>query len=82
MTTYRSDLLLCGGTGCHASGSLEVKEVLKSEVARHKLEHEIRIIETGCNGFCAQGPIMIVLRTFSIRSLRRKISPTSWRSIF
>ena len=60
MTTYRSDLLLCGGTGCHASGSLEVKEVLKREVARHKLEHEIRIIETGCNGFCAQGPIMIV----------------------
>ncbi|HYQ60567.1 MAG TPA: NADH-quinone oxidoreductase subunit NuoF, partial [Desulfatiglandales bacterium] len=60
MTTYRSDLLLCGGTGCHASGSQEVKEILKKELARHRLEHEIRIIETGCNGFCAQGPIMIV----------------------
>jgi len=60
MTTYRSDLLLCGGTGCHASGSQEVKDVLKRELARRKLEHEIRIIETGCNGFCAQGPIMIV----------------------
>jgi NADH-quinone oxidoreductase subunit F len=60
MTTYRSDLLLCGGTGCHASGSQEVKEVLKKELARHKLEGEIRIIETGCNGFCAQGPVMIV----------------------
>src|SRR4030042_3955960 len=60
MTTYRSDLLLCGGSGWHASGSQEVKDVLKRELARQKLEHEIRIIETGCNGFCAQGPIMIV----------------------
>jgi NADH:ubiquinone oxidoreductase subunit F (NADH-binding)/(2Fe-2S) ferredoxin/NAD-dependent dihydropyrimidine dehydrogenase PreA subunit len=60
MTTFRTDLLLCGGTGCHASGSLEVREALKNELARHKLENEIRIIETGCNGFCAQGPLMIV----------------------
>jgi NADH-quinone oxidoreductase subunit F/NAD(P)H dehydrogenase (quinone)/NADP-reducing hydrogenase subunit HndC len=54
------DLLLCSGTGCHASGSLEVRDALKKELARHKLENEIRIIETGCNGFCAQGPLMIV----------------------
>jgi NADH-quinone oxidoreductase subunit F/NAD(P)H dehydrogenase (quinone)/NADP-reducing hydrogenase subunit HndC len=60
MTTFRTDLLLCGGTGCHASGSLHIKEALKAELARHRLENEIRIIETGCNGFCAQGPIMIV----------------------
>ncbi|MBN1104413.1 MAG: NAD(P)H-dependent oxidoreductase subunit E, partial [Deltaproteobacteria bacterium] len=60
MSTYRSDLLLCGGTGCLASGSQEVKRILLQELARHKLEHEIRVIETGCNGFCAQGPVMIV----------------------
>ena len=60
MTTYRMDLLLCGGTGCHASGSQEIKEALKEELARHKLSNEIRVIETGCNGFCAQGPVMIV----------------------
>ncbi len=60
MTTYRCDLLLCGGTGCHASGSQEVKETLKRELARHSLDQEIRVIETGCNGFCAQGPILIV----------------------
>jgi len=60
MTTFRMDLLLCSGTGCHASGSLEVRDALKKELARHKLENEIRIIETGCNGFCAQGPLMIV----------------------
>jgi len=58
--TVRMDLLLCSGTGCQASGSLEVRDALKKELARHKLESEIRIIETGCNGFCAQGPVMIV----------------------
>jgi len=60
MTTYRMDLLLCGGTGCHASGSQEIKRILKEELAQHKLDKEIRVIETGCNGFCAQGPVMIV----------------------
>ena len=60
MSSYRSDLLLCGGTGCHASGSQEVKKILLQELARQKLDQEIRVIETGCNGFCAQGPLMIV----------------------
>jgi NADH-quinone oxidoreductase subunit F len=60
MTTYRMDLLLCGGTACHASGSRQIKEILKEELARHELDKEIRVIETGCNGFCAQGPVMTV----------------------
>jgi NADH:ubiquinone oxidoreductase subunit F (NADH-binding)/(2Fe-2S) ferredoxin/Pyruvate/2-oxoacid:ferredoxin oxidoreductase delta subunit len=58
--TVRMDLLLCSGTGCHASGSQGIRDALKEELARHKLENEIRVIETGCNGFCAQGPVMIV----------------------
>ena len=60
MSTYRAEILLCGGTGCRASGSEEVKEALKTEVKRHGLDREIRVIETGCNGFCAQGPVAIV----------------------
>ena len=60
MSTYRTDLLLCGGTGCHASGSQEVKEALQKELTRQGLDREIRVIETGCNGFCAQGPVMVV----------------------
>jgi len=58
--TVRMELLLCSGTGCHASGSQDIRDALKAELARHKLDNEIRIIETGCNGFCAQGPLMIV----------------------
>jgi len=60
MTTYRMDLLLCGGTGCHASGAQKIKMALQRELERQKLDKEIRVIETGCNGFCAQGPLMIV----------------------
>ena len=60
MSTYRTELLLCGGTGCIASGSLEVKAALENELVKQGLDREIRVIETGCNGFCAQGPIMIV----------------------
>jgi len=60
MVTYRTELLLCGGTGCHASGSQEVKETLEKELSKQGLDKEIRVIETGCNGFCAQGPLMVV----------------------
>ena len=60
MVVYRTDLLVCGGTGCRASESLEVVKALKKGIAQHELDQEIRIIETGCNGFCAQGPLMIV----------------------
>ena len=54
------DLLLCSGTGCHASGSLAVLDALKHELAERGLQKDIRIVETGCNGFCAQGPLMLV----------------------
>ena len=60
MATFRAELLLCGGTGCHASGSLEIKDALERELSKQGLSKEIRVIETGCNGFCAQGPLMVV----------------------
>ncbi len=60
MKTYRTHLLLCGGTACHASGSGAVIEALKKEVTKKGLDTEVRVIETGCNGFCAQGPVMVV----------------------
>jgi NADH-quinone oxidoreductase subunit F/NAD(P)H dehydrogenase (quinone)/NADP-reducing hydrogenase subunit HndC len=60
MNAYRAELLLCGSTGCHASGSQEVKDALEKELVRQGLNREVRLIETGCNGFCAQGPVMVV----------------------
>jgi NADH-quinone oxidoreductase subunit F/NAD(P)H dehydrogenase (quinone)/NADP-reducing hydrogenase subunit HndC len=52
--------MLCGGTGCQANGSTEFQEALEKELARRDLAEEVKVIETGCNGFCAVGPVMLV----------------------
>ena len=53
-------LLVCGGTGCHATGSIALKEALEKEIAEKGLGETFRVVETGCNGFCAMGPILVV----------------------
>ncbi|MFH1980461.1 MAG: NADH-quinone oxidoreductase subunit NuoF [Pseudomonadota bacterium] len=53
-------LLICGGTGCHATGSLKVKDALIAELESKGLTASCLVVETGCNGFCAMGPIMVV----------------------
>ena len=53
-------LLICGGTGCHATGSIPVKEALEKELIDKGLDKDVKVVETGCNGFCAMGPIMVV----------------------
>lgn len=60
MKVFRSHLLLCGGTGCHASGSQAVKAALIDQINKKGLGEEVKVVETGCNGFCAQGPILVV----------------------
>ncbi|NQU15770.1 MAG: NADH-quinone oxidoreductase subunit NuoF [Desulfobacteraceae bacterium] len=56
----KKHLLICGGTGCHATGSIKVIEALREEIAKKGLLDKCSVIETGCNGFCAQGPVMVV----------------------
>ncbi len=56
----RSHVLICGGTGCSASGSENIREALKREIAAAGLAEEIKVVQTGCFGLCALGPIMIV----------------------
>ncbi|MBM7624353.1 NADH-quinone oxidoreductase subunit NuoF [Sporohalobacter salinus] len=53
-------ILICGGTGCVSSGSRDVQDVLKEELANNNLEDEFGIVETGCHGFCEKGPIVII----------------------
>lgn len=57
---YPYHLLVCGGTGCHATRSVEVMVRLKAEIEARGLQEKALVIETGCNGFCAQGPVMTV----------------------
>ena len=56
----RSHVLICAGTGCTSSNSHAVKEALIAELAKKGLDKEIRVVQTGCFGLCALGPIMIV----------------------
>jgi len=60
MKNYRMHLMLCAGTGCVSNGSYRIKASLQKELEKHNLQNEIAIIMTGCNGFCAQGPVMVV----------------------
>ena len=57
---YRSNVLVCGGTGCTSSNSEKIIETLKEEIAKRGLEKEVNVVRTGCFGLCALGPIMIV----------------------
>ena len=60
MTTHRTHLMLCAGTGCVSNGSYRLKDALEAELGKHELQDEVSVIMTGCNGFCAQGPVMVV----------------------
>ena len=57
---YRSHVLVCGGTGCTSSGSLEIIDEMKKEIDSLGLTKEIAVIKTGCHGLCALGPIILV----------------------
>jgi NADP-reducing hydrogenase subunit HndC len=60
MEFYRSHVLICGGTGCHSSGSADVMSTFQTELEKNKLENEIKLVQTGCFGLCAVGPVVIV----------------------
>jgi NADH:ubiquinone oxidoreductase subunit F (NADH-binding)/(2Fe-2S) ferredoxin/Pyruvate/2-oxoacid:ferredoxin oxidoreductase delta subunit len=60
MPRYRMNLMVCTGTGCVSNGAFEIKEALERELARYDLDDEVGIVTTGCNGFCANGPIVVV----------------------
>jgi len=52
--------MVCAGTGCVSNNAFKIKEALEREVRKAGLENEVLTVTTGCNGFCAQGPIMVV----------------------
>ena len=60
MKRFRTHLMLCAGTGCVSNGTFAIKEVLERELEKHDLQDEVAVVMTGCNGFCAQGPLMVV----------------------
>jgi NADP-reducing hydrogenase subunit HndC len=60
MAARRIELMTCAGTGCVASGAFAIREALEKEIADRGLRNEVAVVTTGCNGFCGQGPLLVV----------------------
>ncbi len=56
----RSHVLICGGTGCTSSGSKPIQAEFAKELEAMGLQDEVKIVETGCFGLCALGPVVII----------------------
>jgi len=56
----RSHVLICGGTGCTSSGSLKIQDEFVRCLEANGLTEEVKIVQTGCFGLCALGPVVII----------------------
>jgi len=73
---YRLHLMLCAGTACVSMKSFAIKERLEEELRKHDLDKEVLVVMTGCNGFCAVGPVMTVMPDgVFYHSLTEKVIP-------
>jgi NADH:ubiquinone oxidoreductase subunit F (NADH-binding)/(2Fe-2S) ferredoxin len=57
---FRTHVLVCAGTGCVSGKSFVTAKALEMELLKRGLDSEIQVVRTGCQGFCAEGPIVIV----------------------
>ena len=56
----RSHVLICGGTGCTSSGSVTLQKAFAENIEAFGLAEEVKLVQTGCFGLCALGPIVII----------------------
>ena len=61
MADYKFHILVCGGTGCVSSNSRQIVENLNDAIKAAGMEEDVKVLQTGCFGFCEQGPIVKVL---------------------
>ena len=52
-------ILVCHGTGCTSSKSPKIIENLRRIIEEKNVEN-VRVVQTGCFGLCAKGPIVII----------------------
>ena len=60
-TNGKRAILLCGGTGCLSSNSLDIKGKFEELVAENHMEDKVTVNTVGCFGFCSQGPFVKIL---------------------
>ena len=59
LDTREKHILVCHGTGCTSSKSPKIIENLRKIIEEKNIEN-VRVIQTGCFGLCAKGPIVII----------------------
>ncbi|MDD2393697.1 MAG: NADH-quinone oxidoreductase subunit NuoF [Eubacteriales bacterium] len=60
MEIFRAHVLVCTGTDCAASNSVEIINTFNGSLIKHNLEKEIKVIRTDCFGACEDGPVVVV----------------------
>ncbi|EHQ87751.1 NADH-quinone oxidoreductase subunit NuoF [Desulfosporosinus youngiae] len=51
-------VMVCGGPGCHSSGSPNIAKRLEEELKGFGLSEQIKVFQPGCFGFCEKGPMI------------------------
>lgn len=76
MSNYKYHILICGGTGCAASQSTQIKANFQQKIAEQNLSNDVQIVTTGCFGFCEKGPIVKILpdNTFYVQVTPEDVS--------
>ena len=60
MDLYRTHVLVCSGTSCSDAQSHQIIDEMESQIKRHGLSREVKVLQTGCFGLCDDGPVMVV----------------------
>ena len=55
------EILVCVGGGCLASGALEICKAFDQAITHHELNHKVKVVQTGCMGPCAAGPVAKIM---------------------
>ncbi|MBR0373399.1 MAG: NAD(P)H-dependent oxidoreductase subunit E, partial [Mogibacterium sp.] len=53
-------ILCCGGTGCHSNHSQAVMDEFNRQIKAAGVEDRVKVVQTGCQGLCAKGPIVVI----------------------
>jgi len=56
----RPSVAVCAGTGCIATGALDVIAAFQAEFDQRGMDVEVDFRGTGCHGFCEKGPIVVI----------------------
>jgi len=52
----KAEIRVCAGTACHASGRAALRTAIDKALADRGLTDKVAVVETGCHGFCEEGP--------------------------